>query len=200
MKNARNIFRILGALAITAFSTPTLATSYDVTFDAATPDDTVATGVITVSGGVATSGSLDVASGPDVGTYTLVPGGGGDSLFDWDSIVTPGGPSFVDSTGGLLWSTSGTAGNSEEINLWFNPVAEWGAPADSYSLWGGSPNGYDLEANGSATLAPANNVFNAGTPSAPDGCWTAALLAGAIAGVEVLRRSQKQLSFQPVKF
>jgi hypothetical protein len=192
MKKLHVNLGILTALAMSTLSITAWADNYDISFTAATSDATVATGQITVLDGVAVGGTLDVTSGPDSGNYTLVTGSGGDSSFVYDNLVDPASDvSFIDSTGGLLWSVSGILGNNTEMNLWFNPVAEWGAPADSYSLWGGDSGNYSLEAYGTASLSPAHVVSFApvAPASAADGGWTLGLLVGALAGLEVLRRN-----------
>src|SRR5208282_5609621 len=121
MKNLHIGFGIVTALVVSAISPTAWADAFDLTFIAATPDDTVANGQLTVIGDVATGGFLDVTAGPDAGIYTLVAGTGSDSSFVYDDFVFPGSDNgFVDSTAGLLWSLSGAAGNSQEMNMWYN--------------------------------------------------------------------------------
>jgi hypothetical protein len=189
MKRLHLTLAAFGTLALAALSATAATGTYDLSFDASTPDNTIANGQITVFNDVATGGTLDITSGPDVGVYTLVTGSGADSTFTYDNLVTPGSPNgFIDSTGGLLWSASGSLGNSEEINLWYNTTAQWGAPADSYSLWGGQSGGYDLSAYGTADLTAV--LGHGGSPDAhaPENAWTAALLFAAIASLEMYRR------------
>lgn len=191
MKKTGTRNRILITLFVIAIANASLADTYELDYTAASSDNTIASGSLTVVGGVATAGSLDITAGPDAGVYTLVTGSGGDSSFDYDNLVTPNSDNgFLDSTGGLLWSLSGNLGDSTEVNLWFNPTAEWGAPADSYSLWGATgPGDYNLEGYGIATLTslptPAAHLPAA---SAADGGWTAVLLAGSMIGLHASRR------------
>ena len=196
MKTLNMSLSFLGAVVLTSFSLTASAGVYDVTFTAATSDDTIAGGQITVVDGLAIGGSLDLTSGPDAGSYTLVTAGvnggmGDDGAFTYDNLVTPGSNNgFLDATGGLLLSVSGNAGDSTEVNLWFNPVAQYGAPADSYSLWGYEGGNYNLEAYGASTLLPAAPVNRSvpHNPSVADGGWTGALLGGSMAGLLAFRR------------
>jgi hypothetical protein len=156
-----NMAIMAGALAM-AFQAH--AQLYNITFtqtgesdqygNATPPSVTDAIGQIDVSGGYAISGSLDVLSGPDIGNYILVPGSGDDGVFQYDNVVITSGGPFLDSTAGLLWSVSGTAGNSAEMNMWYNSASQYSDPAGTYSLWGAPPN-YNPEAYGTATLTPA---------------------------------------------
>jgi hypothetical protein len=154
-------------IAITAVALVTAiqarATLYDISFHQtgesdqygnATPASvTDANGAINVASGSAINGWLTITTGPDAGNYILVPGSGDDGLFVYDNLIYPslvnGG--FLDGSAGLLWSQSGVAGNSPEMNMWFNPVSQWSQPAGSYSLWGAPPT-YNPEAYGTATL------------------------------------------------
>jgi len=113
---------------------------------------TDAVGQLNVVGGVAVGGTLDVISGPDMGNYILVtaPPTGSDGTFQWDNLVNTAGP-FFSSNAGLLWSVSGIAGNSAEMNMWYNNVTQYSQPAGSYSLWGAPP-AYNPEAFGDVTL------------------------------------------------
>jgi hypothetical protein len=190
MKKFQTRLGILTVLALTALSTTARAEIYDLTFDAATPDNTVADGQITVVDGLATAGFLDVTAGPDVGDYNLVAGSGTDQSFVYDNFVFPGSPDgFVDSTAGLLWSLSGVAGNSSEVNMWFNPTAQYGAPADTYSLWG-APGNWNLEAYGGATFTPAPIAADQFAPaSIPDGGSTLVFLCGGMGCLIALRRN-----------
>jgi len=185
----KKLHAILGILTTLTLSTTAWADIYDLNYTAATSDNTLASGQITVINSIATGGSLDVTTGPDAGNYTLVPGNQGDSYFTFDNIVTPGSSSgFLDSTGGLLLSVSGNAGDSTEVNLWYNPTAQWGAPADSYSLWGEQYGSYNLSSYGAATLTPAPVSGFLPQASAPDGTHTAGLLGCAMIGLVAFRR------------
>jgi hypothetical protein len=161
---------IIVAGIVIAFQARATLTVYDLTFtqtgesdtygNAGTPSVTAASGWLDVENGLAVGGVLDVTSGPKTGVYTLVPGSGTDGSFVYDNIVytTPVNGGFLDTTAGLLWSLSGTAGdNSSEMNMWYNAAYQpgyIGDPAGTYSLWGALPN-YNPEAYGNATLTPA---------------------------------------------
>jgi hypothetical protein len=121
--------------------------------NAVPPSVTDAVGQLSVVSGVAVGGWLNVISGPDAGNYILVtvPPTGNDGTFQYDNVVYTGGGPFLDSTAGLLWSVSGVAGNSAEMNMWYNASAQYSQPAGSYSLWGAPP-AYNPEAYGDATL------------------------------------------------
>ena len=77
---------------------------------------------------------------------------------------------------------------SLEVNMCFNPTSQYGAPSDTYSLWG-APGNWNLEAYGSASLTPAPS----GTPeppraAVPDGGSTFAFLSGGLGCLIALRR------------
>ena len=174
-------------IALPAFSPSARAAQYDFTYSASSTDQTIADGQLDVVNGIAVSGSLDIAAGPDAGDYNLVSGVGSDSSFVYDDYVFPNSNTgFVDSSAGLLWSISGQAGNSPEINMWYNPTAEYGAPADTYSLWN---NGWVLESYGNASLTPLAQ----GGPGAirahavPENYSTFTMLAGALLGLFALQ-------------
>jgi hypothetical protein len=68
---------------------------------------------------LATSGTLTVTAGLDVGIYSIVPGGPATTTsplgaFLYDNLVIPGSDPALD-TGGLLFS-----GGGKEINIWGN--------------------------------------------------------------------------------
>ena len=76
---------------------------------------------------LATSGSLTVTGGSDVGTYTLIPGGPGVTTspfgsFLYDNVITPSANPALD-VDGLLFGVAG-----KEINV-------WGNSADNYSFY-----------------------------------------------------------------
>lgn len=76
---------------------------------------------------LATSGSLIVTGGPDVGTYSLYPGGPGQTTspseyFYYDDVLYPSSDPGLD-IDGLLF-----AGNGLEINI-------WGTGPDSYTFY-----------------------------------------------------------------
>jgi hypothetical protein len=188
MKNLRISLSVSAAMALATVMTAN-ATDYNLSYTADTADGTVANGELTVVNGLATGGYLDVTSGPDIGDYTLVSAIGSDSSFVYDTYVYPGSDNgFLDTTAGLLWSASGDAGDSSEVNMWFNLNAQYGAPADTYSFWG-APGNWNLESYGSATLTPALQTFNGGNPAqAADGGSTMAMLASGLTGLMALRR------------
>jgi hypothetical protein len=195
MKTFQRNLGLLSAIVLSSLSLTASANSYDLTFTASTPDGTVADAQITVVNGTATSGTIDLTTGPDAGDYTLVTSGlesgsGDDNIFTYDNLVTPGSDNgYLDSTGGLLFSVSGNAGDSTEINMWYNSSDVGYGPAGSYAMWG-YDGGYNLESYGTSTLVPAHSVnFGAASvASAADGGWTGGLLFGALAGLQALRR------------
>jgi hypothetical protein len=76
---------------------------------------------------LATSGSLTVTGGSDVGTWTLIPGGPGMvnsplGAFRYDNLITPAANPVLD-TGGLLFGITG-----KELNV-------WGTGANTYSFY-----------------------------------------------------------------
>jgi hypothetical protein len=179
----------LAAFGFVALSATAWATEYKLTYDATTPDGTIATGKLDVVAGVAVGGYLDITAGPEVGDYKLVttPESGSDNNFIWDNAVFPHSTAFVDSSAGLLWSLSGTPDNvtgaSYEINMWWD-----GDSSPTYSLWGAAPGGEDwnLESDGTASLTRFGGHGHGG--ECPDGGLTVALLGGALVGLQVLRR------------
>ena len=196
MKN--NLLILAAAAALTAISTsPARAMLIDFTYtqtgesdtygNAVPPSITAAYGQIDVVGGVAISGSLAVTAGPDVGSYILVPGTGNDGNFVYDNVVYyPGlvNGGFLDSTAGLLWSMSGTAGNSPEMNMWYNVAyqAYIGDPPDTYSLWGVPPT-YNPESYGTVVLTQV-----------PDGGMTVSMLGLAVGFCGLFARKMKKLA------
>jgi hypothetical protein len=95
---------------------------------------------------LATSGSLTVTGGSDVGTYTLIPGGPGVTTsplgsFLYDNVITPSTNPALD-VDGLLFGVAG-----EELNV-------WGNSPDNYSF-------YDSTALGVyGTQLTATGAFN----------------------------------------
>jgi len=76
---------------------------------------------------LATSGSLTVTGGSDVGTYTLIPGGPGVTTspfgsFIYDNVITPSANPELD-VDGLLFGATG-----KELNI-------WGNSANNYSFY-----------------------------------------------------------------
>jgi hypothetical protein len=140
-----------------------------------------------VSGNNVLSGNLVVTTGPDAGSYQLIEGSGSDGAFEYDTTWP------ADSTAGLAWSLSGSAGNSTEMNLWFNLTSQYGQPAGTFSLWG-SPNAgycnwYNVESYGTVfTPPPLTIVKSLNLPSVPDGGMTAGLLGSALLGLQAVRR------------
>jgi hypothetical protein len=102
-------------------------------------------------GGVwlATSGSLTITGGADVGTWSLIAGGPGVTLsplgrFDYDNLITPSANPALD-VDGLLFGTT-----TEEINV-------WGNSANNYSFYDATSAGYgsQITATGSFSFQPA---------------------------------------------
>jgi hypothetical protein len=163
----------LAAFGLMAFSAPAWANSstwYNLTYTDGGAN--VASGKIDVVGGVALQGYLDVTAGTATGDWTLSPGNGSDGSFIWDNEVFPGSDPFLD-TGGLLFTgQTGTADANYEINLWGNGPG-------NYSFWGNVGGNWSPESTGVATLTQ---------DPCPDGGYTVALLGGALAGLQALRR------------
>ncbi len=102
---------------------------------------------------LATSGTLTVTGGSDVGTYSLIPGGPGVTLsplgsFDYDNVLNPSANPALD-VDGLLFGVSG-----KEINV-------WGTGANSYSFYDSTAAGVygtQLNATGAFSFQPAPGV------------------------------------------
>jgi hypothetical protein len=102
---------------------------------------------------LATSGTLTVTGGSDVGSYNLIPGGPGVTLsplgsFDYDNLITPSANPALD-VDGLLFGVTG-----EEINV-------WGTGANSYSFYDSTAPGVygtQLNATGAFSFQPAPGV------------------------------------------
>jgi hypothetical protein len=108
-----------------------------------------ASGWLDVTAGLATTGSLAVTGGAKAGIYSLLAPAGSDSSFVWDNVVIyPGTPGFLTSTAGLAWKNA-----TDEVNMWYNASAQYGAPDNSYSFWGVPPN-WTMQTWGTATLTP----------------------------------------------
>lgn len=97
---------------------------------------------------LATSGSLIVTGGADVGTYTLIPGGPGVTTsplggFIYDNLITPSANPALD-VDGLLFGVTG-----KEINV-------WGNSANNYSFYdyNGTSYGTQLTATGNFNFQP----------------------------------------------
>ena len=106
-----------------------------------------------MSGGIfwATSGTLTVTGGADVGSYTLFAGGPSPTTspsgaFSFDNLVMPGSNPSLD-VYGLLFSN----GSGMEINI-------WGTSAGNYSFYDHTSGGYGVQYNGpgsfTATVVP----------------------------------------------
>lgn len=102
-------------------------------------------------GGVwlATSGSLTITGGADVGTWSLIAGGPSVTLsplgrFDYDNLITPSANPALDADG-LLFGTT-----TEEINV-------WGNSASNYSFYDATSAGYgsQITATGNFNFQPA---------------------------------------------
>jgi hypothetical protein len=158
----------LAACALLAVSTSVRANTYDFTFTEFGGGPVDATGVIDVTAGVATGGSITVVGSGSIndGIYNLEPGTWFASplvAFNADNSVFVGSATVLDSYG-LLFGNAST-----EINL-----------------WGNSPNNYSLYGWNVATgYVPAvNGTLN----GVPDGGMTFGLLGGALVGLQALRR------------
>jgi hypothetical protein len=123
----------------------------------------------------ATSGTLTVTAGADVGSYTLSPGGPGVTLsplgaFNFDNLVIPASDPALDGNG-LLFSFGG-----KEINIWGNSPG-------NYSFWDATSSGYGVQYTGPGT-------FTATVVPLPP---SAALLLGGLGliGVIALRKGRK---------
>jgi hypothetical protein len=98
-------------------------------------------------GGVwlATSGSLTVTGGLDMGTWTLFPGGPGSTTsplrsFNYDDVVTPANNPALDNLG-LLFRIG-----TKELNV-------WGNSANNYSFWDSTARGvYGTQFTGAGTF------------------------------------------------
>lgn len=98
---------------------------------------------------LATSGSLTITGGADIGTWSLIAGGPGVTLsplgrFDYDNVITPSANPALD-TEGLLFGTT-----AKEINV-------WGNSASNYSFYDATSAGYGstIVATGSFSFQPA---------------------------------------------
>jgi len=106
------------ALGTAAFQ-PTIDFSFTIS-----PETAFGSLNVTEQGGgiwLATSGSLTVTGGSDVGTYTLIPGGPGVTTsplgsFLYDNVITPSANPALD-VDGLLFGVTG-----KELNVWGNSV------------------------------------------------------------------------------
>jgi hypothetical protein len=94
---------------------------------------------------LATSGSLIVTGGSDVGTYTLIPGGPGVTTsplgsFIYDNVITPSANPALD-VDGLLFGVTG-----KEINI-------WGTGTNTYSFYDSTgPGVYGTQLNGTGAF------------------------------------------------
>jgi uncharacterized repeat protein (TIGR03803 family) len=129
-------------VATTAVSTVTNGVGH-ITF---TGGGSAANGVVDFVGNTATSGFLDITAGTNMGTYTLSPGSGSNTLFVWDGLIFPTSNPFLD-LDGLFFTNSGV-----EINLYGNGPG-------SYSLVGAPPTFEPLVTNGVATLAVCSQMI-----------------------------------------
>jgi len=105
-----------------------------------------ANGEVVFVGNTATSGFLDITAGTNMGTYTLSPGSGSNTLFVWDGLIFPTSNPFLD-LDGLFFTNSGV-----EINLYGNGPG-------SYTLVGAPPAFEPLVTNGVATLAACSQMI-----------------------------------------
>jgi hypothetical protein len=97
---------------------------------------------------LATSGTLTVTGGADVGTYTLIPGGPGVTTsplggFIYDNLITPAANPALD-VDGLLFGVTG-----KEINVWGNSASNY-----SFYDYNGTSYGTQLTATGNFNFQP----------------------------------------------
>jgi hypothetical protein len=141
-KNMNTKIKLAVMASVLLVAAQARATLYDLTYT--DNGANVGSGVINVSGGVATSGYFDVTAGAATGVWNLSPGTGSDSSFYWDNAVNSAGNPFLTSAGLLFTGTGVYAGN--EINI-------WGNSADNYSLQGNIGGNWNPISNGGeATL------------------------------------------------
>lgn len=101
---------------------------------------------------LATSGSLTITGGADIGTWNLIPGGPGVTTsplgrFIYDNLITPAANPALD-VDGLLFGTTGAG--AKEINV-------WGNSANNYSFYDATSAGYGqtITAMGNFSFQPA---------------------------------------------
>lgn len=101
---------------------------------------------------LATSGSLTITGGADIGTWNLIPGGPGVATsplgrFNYDNVITPAANPALD-VDGLLFGTTGAG--AKEINV-------WGNSPNNYSFYDATSAGYGqtITATGSFSFQPA---------------------------------------------
>jgi hypothetical protein len=189
MRNLRNLEMLAtGALLAILTSAAKADTFYDFTYtqtgatsaygSPASGTVTDATGTLDVSGNLVIGGTLTVTgTGPDNGSYVLVPASGSDSLVVYDHSWP------IDTVAGLLWTATGTIDSGTELNMWYTGGGEYGQQGGYYALWGGSsPDSsiFNVESYGNATFTDP--------PSAPDGGMTVGLLGGSLLGLQAMRR------------
>ncbi|MFN9372954.1 MAG: hypothetical protein ACK6D3_13830 [Planctomycetaceae bacterium] len=90
------------------------------------------------------SGTLNVTSGPLVGSYTLYPlgpGGTDTGGFTGNNLIYPTSDPVVDSSG-LVWQ-----GNGLEVNLWGNSPGNY-----SFYSWNGATYTHGYDGNATVTL------------------------------------------------
>jgi hypothetical protein len=103
----------------------------------------------------ATSGTLDVTSGADVGMYSLFAGGPGTFLspsgtFFADNVLFPGVNPLLDGAGLLF------AGGGLEINI-------WGNAANNYTFASANASGINVHATGTPSSVSLSTVPEPGT-------------------------------------
>lgn len=147
---------------------PTMVFSIDLMGNAAT----ATLNTTPISGGDfwATTGTLNVTSGVDVGTYSLFGGGPGaflspSGIFQADNVLYPAANPLLDSYG-LLFTGGGL-----EINI-------WGNSANNYSFYSESSGSLNLQASGTPTSVSLSTVPEPGA-LALLGIGLAALAGGA---------------------
>ncbi len=166
--------KIIALLALACLCTSVNAATYSFAVNAGS--DTGSGTLVTNATGFATSGSLVMSSGSDVGAYTLFSGGGTPTVSPFGAFIfdnmTLGGSALALDYWGLLF-----VGNGLEINIWGNGA---GNPFSFYSHNGSF---YNVSSNA------ASFTLTAATPI-PAAVW---LFSSALMGlVGIGQRKQRK--------